>query len=267
VTSPRASSGADRARRTVAIIQARMGSSRLPGKVLADVEGKPVLERMVERLARATTLDEVVVATSEAAEDDAVAAWCRSRDVRCVRGHPTDVLDRVHLAARQTGAEIVVRLTGDCPLIDPEIVDLCVRTYRDADPPVDLVVNRLPWERSYPIGLDAEVFGREQLETAWREARAPHQREHVVPYLYEHPDRFAMIHLEADGDYGAYRWTIDTPEDLEAVRAIVRAFDGRDDFGWREVLELVQRRPELAQINAGVVHKSHLDTDGRSAHG
>jgi spore coat polysaccharide biosynthesis protein SpsF len=111
-----------------------------------------------------------------------------------------------------------------------------------------LVVNRLPWDRSYPIGLDTEVFGREALETAWREAKEPHQREHVVPFLYENPARFTMIHLEADGDYGAYRWTVDEPQDLEAVRRIYAGFGGRDDFGWRAVLELMERDP-------GAVHR------------
>lgn len=248
--------------RCVAIIQARMGSRRLPGKVLADIEGKPMVARMLDRVARARRLDEVAVATTGLPEDDAVAALCQARGTRCVRGHPNDVLDRYHQAALATGAEVIVRLTGDCPLIDPEVVDLCVRTYLEAEPPVDLVVNRLPWERSYPIGLDTEVFGRSALEVAWREASEPHQREHVVPYLYEHLERFTMIHLQADGDYGRYRWTVDAPEDLEAVRRIYRAFGGRDDFGWHEVVALMERDPALAAVNARVAHKTHLDTDG-----
>jgi spore coat polysaccharide biosynthesis protein SpsF len=245
--------------RCVAIVQARMGSSRLPGKVLADIGGRPMLARMLDRLARAETLAETAVATTNLSEDDRLAELCRARGVRCVRGHPTDVLDRYHQAAEESGAQVIVRLTGDCPVIDPDLVDLCVRTYLEADPPVDLVVNRLPWERSYPIGLDTEVFGRSLLETAWGEARAPNQREHVVPFLYENPDRFSMIHLEADGDYGHYRWTVDEPEDLEVVRRIYAAFAGRDDFGWREVLALMERQPELARINASVAHKSHRD--------
>ncbi len=249
--------------RCVAIVQARMGSSRLPSKVLADIQGKPMLARMLDRLARAASLDEVAVATTDLAEDDAVADLCRARGTRCVRGHPTDLLDRYHQAAAETGAEVMARLTGDCPLIDPQVVDLCVRTYLEAEPPVDLVVNRLPWDRSYPIGLDTEVFGRGVLETAWREANEPHQREHVVPYLYENLDRFSMIHLQADGDYGRFRWTVDAPQDLEAVRRIYAAFGGRDDFGWREVLALMEREPELAAINAGVEHKTHLDSEGR----
>jgi spore coat polysaccharide biosynthesis protein SpsF len=245
--------------RCVAIIQARMGSTRLPGKVLADIHGRPMLARMLDRLARAGSLAETAVATTHLADDERIADFCRLRGVRCIRGHPTDVLDRYHRAAQETDAEVIVRLTGDCPVIDPALVDLCVRTYLEADPPVDLVVNRLPWERSYPIGLDTEVLGRAALDTAWREARAPNQREHVVPFLYENLDRFTLIHLEADGDYGDYRWTVDAPEDLEVVRRIYAAFDGRDDFGWREVLTLMERQPELARINTSVVHKTHRD--------
>ena len=245
--------------RTVAIIQARMGSSRLPGKVLADIGGQPMLARMLDRVARARRLDEVVVATTILPEDDPVADLCRRRATRCVRGHATDVLDRFRQAAEATEAQLIVRLTGDCPIIDPELIDLCVRTYLEADPPVDLVVNRLPWDRSYPIGLDAEVFGRPSLETAWREAQEPHQREHVVPFLYENPDRFTLIQLEADGDYGAFRWTVDAPEDLEVVRRIYAAFDGRDDFGWKEVLDLMKREPELVLLNQSVVHRTHRD--------
>jgi spore coat polysaccharide biosynthesis protein SpsF len=245
--------------RCVAIIQARMGSTRLPGKVLADIGGRPLLERMLERLSRSERIDETVVATSYLPDDDPVAEMCARRGTRIVRGHPTDVLDRYRQAAEEAAAAVIVRLTGDCPLIDPQVVDLCLRTYLEADPPVDLVVNRLPWERSYPIGLDTEVFSRDTLDTAWREAREPHQREHVVPFLYENLDRFSMIHLEADGDYGGYRWTVDAPDDLEAVRRIFAAFGGRDDFGWREVLSLMEREPELARINQSVVHKGHRD--------
>ena len=260
-----AAKGRQASGRCVAIIQARMGSSRLPGKVLADIEGVPMLARMLDRLARAHSLDDVAVATTNLAEDDGVAALCQARAVPCVRGHPNDVLDRYHQAAQVTAAEVIVRLTGDCPVIDPEVVDLCVRTYLESEPPVDLVVNRLPWERSYPIGLDTEVFGRPLLEIVWREASEPHQREHVVPYLYEHLDRFSMIHLQTDGDYGRFRWTVDAPEDLEAVRRIYHAFAGRDDFGWREVVALMEREPALAAINAGVVHRTHLDTDAGEA--
>lgn len=248
-------------RRTVAILQARMGSTRFPGKVLADIGGRPMLGRMADRLERARTLAAIAVATTTDAEDDAVARYCDGRGLTCVRGHPTDVLDRFRLAAEQLSAEVIVRLTGDCPVIDPGLVDECVRTFLESEPPADLVLNRLPWSRTYPIGLDTEVLSREVLETAWREATQPHQREHVVPYVYESLDRFRMIHLQAEADYGRYRWTVDTPEDLEVIRRVYQAFGGRDDFDWREILALMEREPQLVEINAHVAHRTHRDVD------
>jgi len=248
-----------RRRRVVAIIQARMGSTRLPGKVLADIAGQPMLARVVERARRAKTVDEVAVATTADPPDEAVAALCAHRGYACCRGHPTDVLDRYYQAARRFRADVIVRLTADCPLIDPDVMDLTVRAFLAADPPVDLVANRLPQGRTFPIGLDTEVCSLEALECAWKEADQPHQREHVMPYLYEIPGRFRVVLLNNDEDYGMLRWTVDTAEDLELVRAIYARFRGRDDFSWREILKLFEREPSLAEINASVRHKTHRD--------
>ena len=245
--------------RVVAIIQARMGSSRLPGKVLLDIAGRPMLMRVVERARRAVLIAEAVVATSDEASDEPIVEACRQADVLCLRGHPLDVLDRVHAASEATQADVIVRLTADCPLLDPGVVDLTVRAFLDANPPVDLALNRLPWDRTYPIGLDTEVFSREALQRTWREAREPHQREHVVPYMYEIPGRFRVVHVRAEADFGDYRWTVDTPEDLQLVRAVYAAFAGREDFGWREVLALLRVKPELTAVNAHVRHKTHQD--------
>jgi spore coat polysaccharide biosynthesis protein SpsF len=248
-------------RRVVALVQARMRSSRLPGKVMADVHGRPVLGRMLDRLDRLQSVGTVAVATTTRPDDDVVADYCLERGTACVRGHPTDVLDRFHAAAETLDANVIVRLTGDCPVIDPELVDTCVLAFLDARPPFDLVVNRLPWSRTYPIGLDTEVFSREALEAAWREAAEPHQREHVVPFLYENPERFRMLHLEAEADYGRYRWTVDTAEDLELVRRVYSAFGDDDTFTWRDVLALMEREPGLVELNAAVVHRTHRDVD------
>jgi spore coat polysaccharide biosynthesis protein SpsF len=248
-----------RRRRVVAIIQARMGSTRLPGKVLADIVGQPMLPRVVERARRAKTVDEVAVATTTDPADEAVASMCAQRGYACFRGHPTDVLDRYYRAARQFRADVIVRLTADCPLIDPGVMDLTVRTFLDADPPVDLVANRLPQGRTFPIGLDTEVCSFEALERAWKEADQPHQREHVMPYLYEVPGRFRVVLVNNDTDYGMLRWTVDTADDLELVRAIYARFKGRDDFSWWEVLKLFEQEPSLGEINAGVRHKTHRD--------
>lgn len=272
--------------RTCAIVQARMASSRLPGKVLLDISGQPMLGRVVERARRARSLEGVLVATTLDASDDPVAAFCRERGYPCFRGSAFDVLDRYYQAARALGAGIVVRLTADCPLIDPGLIDATVSALwgeagggrgpagagnsppqgsQGGDPAFDFAANRLPppWKRTYPIGLDVEVCTFQALERAWKEAAEPHQREHVMPYLYEREGRFRVRVLDHHPDYGSLRWTVDTAEDLELLRRIYAAFGGRDDFTWLEVLALFERNPELAQINAGVPHKSGRDVDSR----
>ena len=246
-------------KRVVAIVQARMASTRLPGKVLADIGGVPMLARTMERARRCRRVDAWMVATTLEAGDDAVEALCRARGYGVYRGSLHDVLDRYVKAARQAKADVIVRLTADCPLLDPELVDQAVQAFLVASPPADLVVNRLPGARTYPIGLDTEVVSLAALERAWREAREPHQREHVLPYLYDPPGRFRVIRLDAERDYGSLRWTVDTPEDLEFVRQVVARLEPRGEFRWRDILALIEADPGLAQINAGVQHKTHRD--------
>ncbi|MEX2160764.1 MAG: glycosyltransferase family protein [Anaerolineales bacterium] len=248
--------------RVVAIIQARMASSRLPGKVLADLGGRPVLAWVVRRASRAVGIHQVVVATSVAAKDDVIAAFCKEQGFACSRGNLHDVLDRYVQAAREFDAEVVVRLTGDCPLIDPEMLADNLRAFLEAQPPLDFAANRLPGDRTIPIGLDAEFCTMAALEIAWRETQEPHQREHVMPFFYEHPERFRILHIKHSPSYGHYRWTLDTPEDLELLRQVVRHFKD-DEFSWKDVLALFERKPELAQINAAVQHKSQHDVDSR----
>lgn len=248
--------------RVVAIIQARMASARLPGKVLADLGGQPVLAWVVRRAQRAAGIDQVVVATSVSADDDVVAAFCKEQDFTCTRGSLHDVLDRYTEAARQHDAEVIVRLTGDCPLIDPSLLSDNLRIFLAADPPLDFAANRLPDDRTIPIGLDAEFCTMAALEIAWREAQEPHQREHVMPFFYEHPERFRILHIKHLPNYGQYRWTVDTPEDLELLRKVVANFPD-DKFSWKEVVTLFEQHPELAQINAAVQHKSVRDVDTR----
>jgi len=275
--------------KTIAIIQARYSSSRLPGKVLLDIAGQPMLARVVERARRARSLDGVMVATTTDPSDDPVEALCRERGYACYRGSLHDVLDRYYQAARQAGAEVVVRLTADCPVLDPALVDELVTAFlgpQAAPPyPFDFAANRLPppWGRTYPIGLDVEACTFAALERAWREADRLHHREHVMPYLYEeersrhYPSLeqrnrdtdlpagfFRVLHLQHEPDYGSLRWTVDTPKDLELVRQVYARFPGRDDFTWREILALFEREPGLAQINAGIEHRTHLNVDERA---
>lgn len=251
--------------RVVAIVQARMASSRLPGKVMAEIEGEPMLARVVDRARRAKSLDDVVVATTTDPGDSEIVQFCERRGITVFQGHPSDVLDRFYRCASSEKADVIVRITGDCPLIDPDLIDLTTRTLMDADPGLDFAANRLPQNRTYPIGLDTEVCSFRTLEVAWNEADQPYQREHVMPFIYENEDRFRTRIVEYEQNLGELRWTIDTPEDLELVRQIYKHFGGRDDFSWLEVLRLFEERPDLAKINAEVGHKTRYDVDQRTS--
>ena len=248
---------------TVVIIQARMNSSRLPGKVLLDLGGQPMLVRVVERARRAQSVHAVVIATTTDPSDDPIEALCLARGYPFYRGSQFDVLDRFYQAARQFSAEIIVRLTADCPVIDPAVIDQTVQAFHQHQ--ADFACNRLPppWPRTWPIGLDTEVCSFAGLERAWKEAALPFEREHVMPYFYDHEGRFKVIVVDHDPDYGSLRWTVDTPEDLALLREIFRSFGGSDAFTWLDVLRLVQHEPELARLNAGVRHKTGTEVDAR----
>ena len=215
----------------LAVIQARMGSSRLPGKVLADLGGRPVLQLMLERLARAH-VDQLVVATSDLPGDDPVAALAGRCGVAVVRGPEADVLARFALALDRYPADDVVRLTADCPLVDPVIVDSALGLHRRCR--ADYTSNSL--ERTFPDGLDVEVVRAEALRTAAAEATRPDDREHVTPFLHHHPDRFTLASLETAEQLGHERWTLDTPADLERLRTIVDRLVDPVAAGWHEVL-------------------------------
>lgn len=269
----------------IAIIQARMSSSRLPGKVLLPIAGEPMLVRVVERAHRARLVSGVVVATTDDPSDDALETLCSTRGYPCYRGSLHDVLDRYYQAAQWSGAGTVVRITADCPVIDPALVDATVQAFFDGG--YDFTANRLPppWGRTYPIGLDTEVVSFANLQRAWNEAHAPHQREHVMPYFYEnglvvdsrsasenevrfvgpHPaiPLFRCLLLNDPVERGEMRWTVDTPADLELLRQIYARFPGRDDFSWTDILALLAREPDLASINQAVQHKAYTDVDDR----
>jgi spore coat polysaccharide biosynthesis protein SpsF len=238
--------------RIVAVIQARMGSSRLPGKVLMDLGGSTVLSRVVARLRRSRLINQVVVATSTSGGDDAIARACESLRVPCFRGLEDDVLGRYYDAAQEFGAEAVVRVTADCPIIDPEIVDQTIKIFHGKS--VDYAANDVP--RTFPRGLDTEVFTMSSLKLAWEQAREPHQREHVTPYFYEHPEIFRIASLVGEGDRTRYRWTLDTEDDLKLLRAIYLNFLNGDGFGYAEVLALLQRKPERGDLNFGILQES-----------
>ncbi len=256
-----------------------MSSSRLPGKILTEIAGQPMLTRVFTRTSRAKTLDEVIFATTTDPSDDPVAEYCDFSGIPFARGSLFDVLDRYYQAASQAKADVVVRVTADCPVIDPDLIDDVVNTLLDGE--YDFVCNRLPppWSRTYPIGLDVEACSFKVLKKAWKEANEPQHREHAMPYFYEgvsltrqsrtletgtSPRGFNVALLHHTTDFGDYRWTVDTPEDLEFMRQVYNRFDGRDDFSWKEVLDLVHDEPELMKINEGVQHKTLKDIDKRA---
>jgi spore coat polysaccharide biosynthesis protein SpsF len=268
-----------------------MASSRLPDKVLLDIHGRPMLVWVVERVCRANRVDQVVIATTDSAADDPVVDLCERYGYPVYRGSESDVLDRYYQAAGVYGADVVVRITADCPLIDPDLIDDSLEVFTNEG--LDFATNRLPppWGRTYPIGLDTEVFSKAALERAWGETDQSYQREHVTPYFYEDvppehlhydearrrsypaadywfqtaasPQGFNVALLHHHEDCGHQRWTVDTPQDLELVRQIVSRHGGRDDFSWLDVLALVRREPALTEINAQIKHKTHRDVDER----
>lgn len=211
-----------------------------------------MLARVVRRVSRARRLDSVTVATSVQPGDDAIVAEARRLAVDVFRGDEVDVLDRFWQAACRFDLDVVVRITSDCPLIDPELIDCVVDAFRRAQPPVDFASNTL--ERTYPRGLDVAVMSREALRRAWQEATAPYERTHVTPYLREHPDRFRLFGV-AGGEAGDQRWTVDTPRDLEFVRAVYRLLGNEDQASWREILALLNRHPALLALNQGIRQK------------
>ncbi len=237
----------------VVVIQARMGSSRFPGKVLEDLQGHPMLWHVVNRVRQARKIDEVVVATTDRRVDDPIARFCERVSVACFRGSEQDVLDRFYQAARANGADIIVRITADCPLIDPAVIDKVVARFEQGD--CDYVSNVFRY--TYPDGLDTEVFSSAALERAWREASKPSEREHVTPYL--RTDRFRTANVESEIPVSPvkFRWTVDHPGDLEFVRKVYAAFskNGKksEQFGFRDVFDLLKERPDLATIQAETI--------------
>lgn len=236
----------------VAIVQARMGSSRLPGKALKDIHGRTMLARVVRRARRSSFIDNLVVATTEKKADDLIVSECESLGVPTFRGSEEDVLDRYYHAAKSFSADSVVRITSDCPLIDPEIIDRVIRVFLDKRP--DYASNTL--EGTYPRGLDVEVFTFNALEEAWRSALQDFERVHVTPYIYQHQKMFKMLSVTGDEDWSCYRWTVDTREDLALIRTLYAKIDADDLFSWRDVLELLKREPNLAEVNRHIRQKS-----------
>jgi spore coat polysaccharide biosynthesis protein SpsF len=242
--------------KSVAIIQARMSSERLPGKVLKPLGGKPVLAHVIGRLRRAKLLDAVMVATSDGADDNPVAALAEAEKCPVYRGSLHDVVARFAGAAQAANTDVIVRVTADCPLICPEVVDAMLGLYRQSDGAKPCVVTNARM-RTFPRGLDAEVFSRTALDAANREASEPHQREHVTPYLYEHPELFTILDYTQPRNAGQARWTLDTVEDYRMLSAFFALIADSERATLGELLAVWDAHPELHAINAGVVQKHY----------
>lgn len=239
--------------KTVAFIQARMGSSRLPNKVMQDLGGCPMLERVVKRSLCAKRLDAVVVVTSHSHQDDAIFNFCAEKNWPCFRGHETDVLDRYYQAAVKYNANIVVRITADCPLINPALIDRMVQALHE-NSSLDYVNNRLP-PLSFPRGQEMDVLTFSTLEKIWHEDDNPRWREHVTPYIYNHPAQFSIHTIRNAEDHSWMRWTVDIPEDLDFARCVYTHFKNAD-FTYEDLIAALQDHPEWQALNSDVPGKS-----------
>lgn len=245
-----------KAMKNLIIVQARVGSSRLPGKVLMDLMGETLLMRLLERIARATVPAQIVVATTMATEDDAIVAVCKTLGVEVYRGHATDLLDRHYQVALRYGAEVVAKIPSDCPLIDPGIIDRVFARFKDGNN--DYTSNLHP--ASFPDGNDVEVMSMAALGCAWWEASLPMEREHTTPFIWERPHRFALSNLVWDADRNdkpkrdysmSHRWTLDYPEDYAFVRRVYQElYPANQEFGLDDILQLLALKPEVHAINA-----------------
>lgn len=232
----------------VAIIQARMSSKRLPGKVLMNLSKKPVLEHIIDRIKVCKTIDNIVVATSNHASDDKIEKFCNQKHVPIYRGSLDDVLDRFYQAANIYNADAVLRITGDCPVIDPEIIDTIVTSFKRDK--VDLC----GLSGNFPDGLDCSVFSYRAIKKAWSEASLKSEREHVGPYIENNPSLFKILPIELFNNLGEYRWTLDEPEDYELIKNIYEElYDSNKLFLTNDILELLSKKPKLLSINAKII--------------
>ena len=244
--------------KVVAIIQARMGSTRLPGKVMKRLCGKTILSHVISRVRACSLVDEIVVATTTSLADNVIVTESEKFGVNWFRGSEEDVLERYYLAAKEYKADVIVRVTSDCPLFDGEVLTemleyFSIETSHGLE--MDYLSNCL--RRSYPRGLDAEIFTFEVLEKAFQSAHQPYEREHVTPYIYEHPEIFNLHNQTYDDDLSNYRWTLDTEDDWILIEEIYKnLYHEGEIFTTDEVVDFLEENPELLFINAHVEQKT-----------
>ena len=234
----------------VAIIQARMGSTRLPGKVLMEIDGVPLLEIMMTRVTQSKLLDKVIIATSTLSNDDQIEEFCKKNGYVCFRGSENDVLSRYYDCAKKYNANVIVRLTADCPLIDPLVINDVINLYYINN--VDYAVNTVPPETStFPDGSDVEVFSLKALEKAYQEAISPNDREHVTFYFWKSNHGFSIKQLIQENDWSKFRFTVDYPEDFDVVKFIIKKLKSRKIFGHLDdIVSIIESNPKIKQLNS-----------------
>lgn len=239
----------------VTIVQMRMGSTRLPGKSMQDVLGKPLIGYILERLQRVKHSQTLVLATTTHPRDDVLEKYCHDYSFACFRGSEDDVLDRYYQCALKYKADAIVRICGDCPLIDPQVVDQVIQNYLDLLPAIDYVSNTM--ERTYPRGMDTEIFSTKSFEKVVKEANTLSQREHVTSYYYLHPESFKLKNVSAANNCSEYRLTVDVDADFQLIRRIIEElYPKNPNFDLNDVIEVLHHHPEWKQINAHVQQKS-----------
>lgn len=239
-----------------AIIQARMGSTRLPGKVMMKIQGKTVLEHVISRVQLSKEIDEIIVATTNKPDDDVIVDEAMRLGVKCFRGPEEDVLSRYYYAAKENNTDVIVRITSDCPLIDPLVIDEMVSEYKmlyKVDK-IDYLSNTI--KRTYPRGLDVEIVSFKGIEEAFSYADKHYQREHVTPYFHDNPQKFILINYQSKVDYSDYRLTLDTTEDLELITTIYsNLYKNGIDFYLSNIISLFEFNPNLVKINNFIEQK------------
>lgn len=239
----------------VCIVQARIGSTRLPGKILKKICGKTILEHDIDRLKRINNIDKIVIATTTLEKDNVVVEEAKRLGITYFRGSEEDVLSRYYYASKENNADVVVRVTSDCPLLDSKVAEQTISYLLDNIDKYDYVNNTL--EATFPRGLDTEALTVNSLERAYNEAKVPREREHVTPYIYTNRNKFRLGCFKNKVDYSSYRWTLDTQEDFEFISIIYdRLYKVNPNFNMEDIIKLLEIEPELAKINENIVQKS-----------
>ena len=243
-----------------AIIQARMGSTRLPEKVMKNLQGKTVLEHVIERVKQSKLIDEIIIATTTHERDAVIESEALRCGVKAFRGSEDDVLSRYYYAAKENNLDVVVRITSDCPLIDPHILDDMIEVYLENNYDVVTNVGMESYNRTFPRGLDIEIFSFLTLEEAFKNAKEKYQKEHVTPYIYENSN--SVFNFKNEIDYSDHRWTVDTPQDFELISSIYDyLYKDSHDFYLNEIIDLFNKHPELYKVNAEVEQKKIKDVE------